>query len=528
MPEAPQELSLSQARSMQIPHRWPLVNTLDSRDGSFFKDARLVNAYAEKNKLTNEYEIEKRPGFNPVPIVSSFIEPRGHGLPPVPSSSAVGQGLFTYEYVQLFGSAPYVGKNYLTLFIASGGVYFILTDSLGGTSGITYLTTPTVSYATGNRFQFLGIPTSPPTIMFGGDNTTAASSSRVYVFQNGNVITLVGGDSSGFPSNTVPGFVYLNGYVYAMDYSGKIWETTNQNQVTGVGSWSPLDFITAASDADVAVQLARQLVYVVAIKTWTTQFYYDAGNSFGSSLSPLPGALYNFGCISADTFCDLDGVLFWATQSKVGTSRVVMVENLNAKFISTPAIERALDLDQGGSFYSLAYQHAGHRFYVLTNVTTNVTMVYDISEQLWYLWTDYNGNYYPVVARAGPASIEWHQMVSGNIYQMQPDYVYPNDFGNLVPVDIYTPNFDAGVDREKFLSQMRFNADQTRGSKLKIRSSDDDYQSWTNPRSIDLSIKRPILNDEGSFYRRAYHLRHFANTALRIKSIDLQMDIGVL
>jgi hypothetical protein len=102
------------------------------------------------------------------------------------------------------------------------------------------------------------------------------------------------------------------------------------------------------------------------------------------------------------------------------------------------------------------------------------------------------------------------------------------DLGILFPVDIYTPNFDAGVDRIKYLSQMRINADQTPGSLLQVRCSDNDYQSWDNFRTIDLSRTRPILNDEGSFYRRAYHFRHYANTAFRIRSCDLQMDIGTL
>jgi hypothetical protein len=207
------------------------------------------------------------------------------------------------------------------------------------------------------------------------------------------------------------------------------------------------------------------------------------------------------------------------------------IENLQATPISTPAVERALDLgNQNASFYAMAYQHAGHEWYLITNLLTNVTMVCDIGEKLWYLWTDYLGNYYPVSARCtGPDDQEYHQMIStGNVYQMDGDYVYPTDSGKVVPVDIYTPNFDAGVDRIKYLSQMRFNADQTPGSILYVRCSDSDYQRWTNYRQVDLGRERPILNDEGSFYRRAYHFRHYAPTALRIRSVDLQMDIGTL
>lgn len=505
---------IQQAKSMAIPKRWPLVNTLDSRDGEFLKDARLVNAYAEKDPVTQEYQVEKRPGF---------------ALTPAITGSGVGQGMFSYEFIQLVGSiGPRLSDLFLTLYVDGGNAYTVTTDANGaGAGSITNL--GPVLLSSGNKFQFLGIPTYPPQIIFSGNNAFSKTNGTAYVLDNGIMTTLVGGDSSGFPKQTVPGFVYLDGFIYVMDYLGTIWETTNQNVVTGVGAWGALDFITAASDADIAVQLARQLIYVIAIKTWTTQFYYDAGNATGSSLSPVPGALYNFGCFSADTFCDLDGVLFWGTQSKVGTSRIVMVENLNVKFISTPAVERQLDLGHGGSYYSVAYQHAGHRWYVITNTVSNITMAYDIGQELWYLWTDFQGNYYPVAARSGFGNVEWHQMISnGNIYLLGADFVYPNDYGNIVPVDIYTPNFDAGVDRVKYLPQMRFNADQNSGGKLWVRFSEDDYKSWNNFRQVDLGRIRPLLNDEGSFYRRAYHFRHYADKPLRIRSVDLQMDIGIL
>jgi len=509
------DLQIQQAPYMRAPRRWPLVNTLNSRSDVFTKDARLINAYAEKDPATGEYQVEKRPGFAKTPVIYG---------------SGVGQGIVTYPYVQNVGSNPYLGVNYLTLYVSGGHAFSLVTDAAGGQHGPTNL--GPVSYSRGTKFQFLGVPNTAgyPSILFGGDNTIAIGSSACYAYTNGVLTTLGGGGTSGFPSNTVPGYVYLDGFCYVMDYSGAIWETVTQNVISGVGSWSTLDFITAGSDADIGVQLARQLIYIVAIKTWTTQFYYDAGNTVGSSLSPVPGALYNFGCINSDTFADLDGVLFWATQSKEGTYRVVMMDKLRATFISTPAVEKQLDLGPGATWYSTAYQHAGHRWYILTNLTSNTTMVYDIGEKLWMLWTDYLNNYYPVIGRcAAPDGSEWHQMgATGNVYQLEADYICPNDYGNIVQVDIYTPNADLGVDRSKCLSQMRFNADQVKGSQLMIRSSDDDYMTWNSFRTVNFGIERPILSDEGSFYRRAYNFRHYASTPMRIRSVDLQVDIGTL
>jgi hypothetical protein len=141
-----------------------------------------------------------------------------------------------------------------------------------------------------------------------------------------------------------------------------------------------------------------------------------------------------------------------------------------------------------------------------------------------------NGNYYPYFAITNdPNGARICQGVAnGQVSLLDADYVYPTDSGVIVPVDIYAPNYDAGVDRLKYLSQMRFNADQTPGSNLLVRAAEDDYQTWSAYRTVDLGQEFPLLNDEGSFYRRAYNFRHQAATGLRIKSVDLQMDIGTL
>jgi hypothetical protein len=531
-----QDMQQSQSPWMQHPKRWPLVNTLTSRDGSFLKDARLVNAYAEKDPVTQEFQIEKRPGFSLTAAVTSGVSLGGSGVP-IPGGGG-GQGLYTYnQFSSLFG--PESTTIYLQGPVGGPTTVFVVKiDQNGVITGPTRLGNVLLNGQ--QKAQFIGLPFSattgrvtPGTVLFSGGSPLSqlpgpSATGQAYYYDNsvGALQTLIPG-TNGWPLQTVPGFVYLDGFTYVMDITGTIWETATQGQIA---NWGVLAFIQAGTDADIGVQLARQLIYVVAIKQWTTQFFYDAGNQTGSSLSPVPGAQYEFGCLSSDTFQDLDGVLFWATQSKNSTCRIVMMDNLNAKFVSNPAVERQLDLGPGSTWYSLVYQHAGHRWYVITNISTNVTMVYDIGQDLWYLWTDPFGNFYPIISRAATMfGKEWQQRGdTGAIYQMDSDYVYPNDSGLIVPVDIYTPNYDAGVDRIKTLSQMRFNADQTPGSSMWVRFSDNDYNSFNNFRKVDLSLGRPLLNDEGSFYRRAYHFRHYANTKFRMRSVDLQMDIGTL
>jgi hypothetical protein len=320
-----------------------------------------------------------------------------------------------------------------------------------------------------------------------------------------------------------------------MDAQARIWGTSTLSY-GGIGGfddprlWDPLNIIVARIEPDRGVALRKHLTYVMAFKQWTVEAFYDAGNPTGSPLRPVQGAQCVYGCASADSVQAIDGTLLWLTFNRTVSPQVARMDDLRATIISTPPIERLLDQIDFSHIHSWTFKHGGHRFYGLTVINSNYTLVYDLDQMLWYQWTDAQGNYWPIVDHGyndNNKHVLQHE-TNGKLYLSEGDYEHPNDDGTIVPVDIYTTNFDAGIDRRKQLNIMRFNADQHAGSKLLVRCSDDDYQSWTNFRQVSLENKRPILTDCGTFYRRAWHIRHYANTPLRIKSVDLQLDIGTL
>jgi hypothetical protein len=519
----PDELQVKQASWMQQPKRWPLVNTLMTRDNQLSKATRLVNAYGEKDPMLNEYQVEKRPGLSAAQY----------------SLGGNGEGLFMQDFVS--PSIPGVNQN---LYIVQGGILYLVrfavaggfpptTTSLGPLTAMTFgpqiFFGPITPYNSrllqfGWTVSFASIPdSSASNLIFGNGSAT-------YYLAAGGVPTLLG-NGQNFPGFVVPGIVYLDGTTYVMDFFGAIYGSLNLNDPT---VWDPLNKIVANNYPDTGVYLARQLTYVIAIKRISTQVFFDNGNPTGSPLSPLPGAIFKFGCISPDTVQSLGDVLFWVTCNEDYALQVVKLDNLQPQVISDPSIDKLLtgSLLNGLStqFRSVIFERGGHKFYVVTIVDNNLTLVYDIDQGLWYQWTDTNGNYYRTVSATYDqfGRLLTQDINDGNIYLCDTDYVYPNDHGLIATVDIYTPNYDAGIDRIKSLSQIRFNADQTAGSKLQVRFSDNDYQSFNNFRTVDLARERPILNDEGSFYRRAYHFRHQCNTKLRIRAAELQMDIGTL
>lgn len=466
---------MTQAQTVAIPKRWPLVTSPANRGEDTDKDAKLVNCYAEKDVNDPEvFWIYKRPGL---------LEDATY------SETGAGQGCYNWR----------------------GDVYFVFGTSLfrNGTS------VGTVD-ATGGCYRFSSCLGSTPKLQLG--NGAAA-------YNYDTTSGLVAINDADFVTPFVKGWAYLDGTTYYMTSNASIRGSDINDPV----NWDALNLIIAQIEPDGGVALAKQLVYVIAFKQWTTEVFYDAANSTGSPLGTVQGAKLNHGCVSADSVRELDGILFWVSTNRSASTQVMMLDNLKIEAISTNPIERLLDEADFTTVYSWVLKHDGHRFYILTVVNENLTLVYDLDERRWCQWTDADGNYLPIIdsTYVGLEHLLQHA-TNGKVYKMSSSYT--NDDGDVFPVDIVTPNFDGGTRRRKQLNMMEFVADQTPGSVLQVRKNDNDYDptKWSNYRSVDLNSKKPILTNCGSFSRRAYHLHHKCNTRLRIKAVELQVDLGTL
>ena len=153
-----------------------------------------------------------------------------------------------------------------------------------------------------------------------------------------------------------------------------------------------------------------------------------------------------------------------------------------------------------------------------------------MKEQRWAQWTDEDGNYWPIVSStylASTGSVLQHE-TNGKLYLFNSSYT--SDDGAPITVDIYTPNFDGETRRRKHLNILEVVGDRTPGSVLQLRYNDDDYNAaaWSTFREVDLNLAKPILENNGTFIRRAYHLRHKCNTRLRLQAMEMQLDLGTL
>lgn len=471
----------TQFESVALPPRLPLVVVTSNRDGTVTKDAKLVNCYIEITP-EGELDIYKRPGLASAGVIAD---------------GEVGRGVFFWD----------------------GAVYSIYGDVLyrDGVSVGTGLD------ETNGMYRFDTILGANPKLVLGN-----GKEAYTYNVVDGLSATLHSINIE-YPEETVKGFAYLNGPIYVTQPEAVVWGS-EINSVDQVGDWSAINFIRAQIEPDEAIFTSKQLVYVVVIKQWTVEYFFDAGNPTGSPLGPVQGMKVSYGCANGDSVQKINDVIFMLSSDQTASLQIASLDRGAITVVSTPSIDRLLETVniETEVVHSWQLKLDGHSFYVITLKNINLTLAYDITQQLWFQWTDHEGNYFPIVASG--YDIEGRHILqhesNGRLYYCS--NLYYTDLNDPIIVDIVTPIFDGQTYRRKQLNIMKFVGDQVEGSMLKARFTANDYQNWSQWRDVNLGANTPMLVNCGTFKKRAYHFRHATNYPMRLRAVEVQYDIGTL
>lgn len=481
--------------------RIQLVEPLVSRLGSLTSDPKLINAFAEKQE-DGSFRVYKRAG---VAAYQTLTPPGGVTL-----LSSVGQ-FYAEDLTTYLSPTPYVLSFVNTTTLApllATYVYFNGVSPVGLAGGSNTIVDPGVS-----AIQYAFNKVAALLVVTGGGVVAVINLTTKAVTLNGPVNSGMAG-----------GIVELDSTIYAMDGTAVIWGSA-LNDAT---SWPGLNFIQAASEPGKGVYLAKHYSYVVAMKEFSLEFFWDAQNPTGSPLSGVPNSTVLWGCVSGGSVQQLGNELFWLARERAGAFFIGALQHLQPVKVSTPSIERIIG-DAVGPFYSFGMRDSvGHQYYGLTDIGGAYTIVYDIGQKLWYLWNALTQGYFPyagIIVHSNNTVIMQSTTgaLAGALYQMDEDFV--SDLGQPITVDIYTPNQDFQTRQRKMLTRMDFIADQQPG-KLYSRYSTNDFKTFSQFREVDLNQERPTLLQNGSFTRRAWNFRYSAPYPLRLEAVELDMQLG--
>ena len=197
-----------------------------------------------------------------------------------------------------------------------------------------------------------------------------------------------------YPTLTVRGVQYLNGTFYVMEPDGTIW---NSDPGTDDPTAWPTDgFISSEFEPDEGTCLSKALNYIVSLGQWTTELFWDGNTgagTTGSPLLPVNNGVLLIGCASAGSVAQTESTVVWMAQRKAENSTshagrfIAILVGTNYEELSDPDVNRVLEADDLASVRAVIVEIGGHSWYLLTLGTTNVTLVFDMKNKAWYVWT---------------------------------------------------------------------------------------------------------------------------------------------
>lgn len=338
-----------------------------------------------------------------------------------------------------------------------------------------------------------------------------------------------------FPTVVQPFPVFLDGYLFVVDGIKGDLLNSDLNVPT---SWTASNFISVESYPDKTTALARQGQYIVAFGTQSIQFFYNAANPTGTPLAAQTTVIrvgYDGGLAQTE-----DSLLFIGAPPN-GVPSVYMLKGLKITAIqNNSATRRLLDFTTTTAIPIERYGHVlawhGHTLYTWVNynpaATQTNTTIYavDLTNQLWTRIATAQTSGFPIRTSAIVKNNNRYASIvtfTGEVFAYEFRAANVNDNGTNFTVRFQTFDQDYGTRRTKFGARVLLNCDQTSATSLcNISWSDDDYQTFSTPRPIDLSSKYPVLYALGSFRKRAWRVEYTGAFTMRWQSMELDYDQG--
>lgn len=355
----------------------------------------------------------------------------------------------------------------------------------------------------------------------------------------------------------------LDGYLFLMDDDGVI----QHSDLDDATAWSATNFVEAEREADDGVSLAKHHDHIIAFGRSTIEFFYNASNSLGATISRRQDVFYNLGCPYEDGVWEDGDNIYFVGRTQRGDYGVYTIENFKLRMISSPELNSYLTTNYAqGSFFPLmaGFAARGHNFIAMTlhTISTGIfpyyTFVYDISTGLWGLWTTdmselstldgfpvtgwttssssrfgtgimSNGDLITLRGDFGPVDIFDEQFYVEN----QDDYVvtdYIASFGSAsganIPVICRVGHTDNNSSKGKFgrtleLVMQRTTTPQT----ITLKWSDTDHVTFTSTRTLNTNT-REKLSRLGRYHRRTYQLEYSGDEIIRPEALEYAVNQG--
>ena len=468
---------------------FPLLSVLDSREGSSTYDSIAINCLTEivETEEGKEVHLIKRDGSEEIvaSVSSSPIRGMFHDNARGELYVAIDTDIYIYD------SSDF---SLITTLAAA----FASADSKVGFCAYLYEDGTSVVIATNG------------TVLNRIDNAHAVTTSATAVSTVGTWVATP---------------IYYDGYLLLVKSgTGDCYNSDVNDPMT----WTAGNFITAEISPDTVSDIAKINNYFVLFGRESIEYFYDAGNPTGTPFARNDVFVKLVGLLNR-SIVSYGNDLYMVGRKNEGVPEVFVLEDFKLTPISTPAIRRWL-VTATETVYGFLLSMNGHDMYVLR--AGGRCFYYDITSKLWgrlgFQGSVSNfliNNAYIIDGTTGQESL-FSITTDNAIYRFTPDVYQDNavDF----PVIFRTKRMNYGTNNNKFMSSMGIWADRAPSvGSIDVQSTDDDYLTYSTARSVDLDHERPNLQQWGRFRARAFKFTYTSNNPLRIRNIEIDINMGV-
>lgn len=337
---------------------------------------------------------------------------------------------------------------------------------------------------------------------------------------------------------------YIDGYAFVLSSDRRVYNSALNTLVT----WNTgTDFITKLIEQDQPVGLARYGRQLLVFGSGSFEVMYNAGNPVGSPLSTAPqlaqrvGLLYNpDSLISTHYYTQVGDVLYFMGIGGDGVG-LYAYRNGAVGAVSSPAVQKLITTAVNPTGTAVVFGYVMVTQAVIAKQTFVAIVIgndqtsYASPNGHWLLFNPRTKEWFEGASSVfTPNLLNYGVGVAGNngdaLYTFG-DTTYQNGGLNYLDDRVYQ---DAGTNYD-WLVQFKLptanpgtrhqhkwlgvDGDTARSAQsISVDVSDDDYQTWANVGSIDMTQQMKRLTRLGGFYSRAVKLYY---TGAQPVSIDM-------
>lgn len=322
--------------------------------------------------------------------------------------------------------------------------------------------------------------------------------------------------------------IHLDGYVFlAKANSADVMNSVNNDPFT----WTAGTLIQTEMEADLVVNITKLNNYLIAFGSESIEYFWDAGGIAPSSpmqrndtpikINRYLGGLAKYG-----------NSLYYIGMDAGGQPDVFVLKDFKIESVGTPALSRYLDTAIEGlaNWTGNIVSYQGHTFYVVT-AGPNKTFAYDVDSTLWTrLAFQQNATFdinNTVVGTSNTNAKTYFSLLGNDSTIYTFDKALYQDNNVNYTCTFVTENNDFGTMNRKTMKRLSIIGDRpTANTNMYLSISDNDYQSYTTPRAINLNQDLPCVYQLGSFRQRVFKFTFTDNYPMRIQDVEVDINKG--